>query len=79
MDALGNITVTSGNAYSGDNGRAAKKGGNGLYYMAGNDNSGNLSKKQLSTTVPGVELVNATGAELLTPLRNPPRAPRISA
>jgi hypothetical protein len=31
VDAQGNITVTPGNAYSGDNGRAAKKGGNGLY------------------------------------------------
>jgi hypothetical protein len=74
VDAQGNITVTPGNAYSGDNGRA-KKGGNGLYYMAGNDNSGNLSKKQLTTTVPGVELINATGAELLTPLQVPPPAP----
>ena len=75
VDAQGNITVTPGNAYSGDNGRAAKKGGNGLYYMAGNDNSGNLSKKQLTTTVPGVELINATGAELLTPLQVPPPVP----
>ena len=75
VDAQGNITVTPGNAYSGDNGRAAKKGGNGLYYMAGNDNSGNLSKKQLTTTVPGVELINATGAELLTPLQLPPPVP----
>ena len=47
----GRETATSisppGNAYSGDNGRAAIKGANGLYYMAGNDNSGNLSKTQL--------------------------------
>ena len=77
VDSQGNITVTPGNAYSGDNGRAAKKGGNGLYYMAGNDNSGNLTKKQLSTTVPGVELVNATGAELLTPLQPAPVPPNI--
>jgi hypothetical protein len=77
VDAHGNITVTPGNAYSGDNGRAAKKGGNGLYYMAGNDNSGNLSKKQLTTTVPGVELINATGAELLLPSQNPPVPPDI--
>ena len=82
VDAQGNIIVTSGNAYSGDNGRAAKKGGNGLYYMAGNDNSGNLTKKQLATTgtgstVPGGELVNATGAELLTPSQNPPVPPNI--
>ena len=77
VDRQGNITVTPGNAYSGDNGRAAKKGGNGLYYMAGNDNSGNLSKKQLSTTIPGVELVNATGAELLTPSQPAPVPPNI--
>jgi hypothetical protein len=77
VDAQGNITVTPGNAYSGDNGRAAKKGSNDLYYMAGNDNSGNLSKKQLSTTIPGVELINATGAELLTPLQAPPVPPNI--
>ena len=77
VDAEGNITVTPGNAYSGDNGRAAKKGSNGLYYMAGNDNSGNLSKKQLLTTIPGVELVNATGAELLPPLQVPPVPPDI--
>jgi hypothetical protein len=77
VDAQGNITVTPGNAYSGDNGRAAKKGGNGLYYMAGNDNSGNLSKKQLTTTVPGVELINATGAELLTPSQVAPVPPNI--
>ena len=50
VDAQGNLSITSGNAYSGDNGRAAMKGGNGLYYMVGNDNSGNLSKKQLTTT-----------------------------
>jgi hypothetical protein len=77
VDGQGNITVTSGNAYSGDNGRAAKKGGNGLYYMAGNDNSGNLSKKQMSTTFDGVQLVNATGAELLTPLQPAPLPPNV--
>ena len=50
VDADGHLSITDGNAYSGDNGRAAIKGGNGLYYMVGNDNSGNLSKKQMSTT-----------------------------
>ena len=54
VDASGNLTVTEGNAYSGDNGRAAIKGGNSLYYMTGNDNNGNLSKGQLSTTQVGV-------------------------
>jgi len=67
VDADGHLSITHGNAYSGDNGRAAIKGGNGLYYMAGNDNSGNLSKKQMSTTFDGIDLVNSTGAELLSP------------
>lgn len=67
VDASGNLTVTDGNAYSGDNGRAAIKGANGMYYMAGNDNSGNLSKKQLTITPIGIDLINATGAETLAP------------
>ncbi|MFZ0820028.1 MAG: hypothetical protein WAM91_08150 [Candidatus Acidiferrales bacterium] len=78
VDDDGNISITPGNAYSGDNGRAAMKGSNGQYYMAGNDNSGNLGKKNLifgkgdTPTVPGIELVNATGAETLTPGGIPP-------
>jgi hypothetical protein len=68
----GHISITSGNAYSGDNGRAAIKGGNGFYYMAGNNNSGNLSKKQLTTTAIGIELINSTGAETLIPGLEPP-------
>lgn len=77
VDADGHFSVTPGNAYSGDNGRAAIKGGNGLYYMVGNDNSGNLSKKQMSTTLDGVQLQNATGAELLYPGATPPLPPNI--
>jgi hypothetical protein len=77
VDADGHITITPGNAYSGDNGRAAKKGGNGLYYTAGNDNSGNLSKGQLNTTPIGIALVNATGAELRTPNTAPTVPPDI--
>ncbi len=78
VDENGNITYTDGNAYSGDNGRGAIKGGNGLYYMVGNDNNGNLSKSQMKTTVPGVELVNATGAELLYPGAPAPLPPNIT-
>ncbi len=77
VDDRGHITFTDGNAYSGDNGRAAIKGGNGIYYMAGNDNSGNLSKKQVSTTLDGVALSNATGAELLYPGLTPPVPPNV--
>jgi hypothetical protein len=77
VDADGHLSVTPGNAYSGDNGRAAIKGGNDVYYMVGNDNSGNLSKKQMSTTQDGIDLVNATGAELLYPGVTPPLPPNI--
>ena len=77
VDADGHLSLTHGNAYSGDNGRAAIKGGNGLYYMVGNDNSGNLSKKQVSTTQDGIDFSNATGAELLYPGQTPPLPPNI--
>ncbi len=77
VDADGHLSVTEGNAYSGDNGRAAIKGGNGLYYMAGNDNNGNLSKKQIPITQDGIDLINATGAELLYPGMTPPVPPNI--
>src|SRR3984885_11918026 len=46
VDANGRLSITEGNAYSGNNGRAAIKG-NSLYYLAGNDNNGGLSKSQL--------------------------------
>jgi hypothetical protein len=77
VDADGHLSITPGNAYSGDNGRAAIKGSNGTYYMVGNDNSGNIGKKQLATTVAGFELINATGAELLIPGLTPPVPPNI--
>ena len=77
VDAQGNLSVTDGNAFSGDNGRAAMKGANGIYYMVGNDNSGNIGKKQLTTTVPGVQLINATGAELRIPGEPAPIPPNI--
>jgi hypothetical protein len=77
VDADGHLSVTDGNAYSGDNGRAAIKGSNGIYYMVGNDNSGNIGKKQLALTVPGFELINATGAELRIPGTTPPVPPNI--
>src|SRR6202789_2956008 len=77
VDNDGDMSFTDGNAFSGDNGRAAIKGGNGLYYMVGNDNNGNLSKTQLSTTQVGIDLVNATSAELLYPGATPPLPPNI--
>jgi hypothetical protein len=78
VDDQGRISFTDGNAYSGDNGRAAIKGANGLYYMVGNDNSGNLSKKQMSTTYDGIDLANATGSELLVPGQVPLTPPNIA-
>jgi hypothetical protein len=77
VDSHGHLQITEGNAYSGDNGRAAIKG-NGLYYMVGNDNSGNLSKKQTTTTIVGEELVGSTGAELLVPGQAAPVPPNIN-
>jgi hypothetical protein len=77
VDSHGNLKITEGNAYSGDNGRAAIKV-NGLYYMVGNDNSGNLSKKQTTTTIAGEELVQSTGVELLIPGQAPPVPPSIN-
>jgi hypothetical protein len=77
VDADGHLSITDGNAYSGDNGRAAIKASNGIYYMVGNDNSGNIGKKQLPLTVAGFELINATGAELLIPGLTPPVPPNI--
>jgi hypothetical protein len=76
VDAHGHIRITEGNAYSGDNGRAAIKG-HGLYYMVGNDNSGNLSKNQVATTVAGAELVHSNGVELLVPGQAAPVPPSI--
>jgi hypothetical protein len=78
VDAHGHLMITEGNAYSGDNGRGAYKGSDGLYYMVGNDNSGNLSKKQVTTTIVGEELVNDTGVELLIPGQTPPVPPNIT-
>ena len=77
VDAHGNLSITDGNAYSGDNGRAAIKGASSLYYMVGNDNSGNLSKKQIPITPDGIDLINATGSELLVPGATPPVPPNI--
>jgi hypothetical protein len=77
VDSHGHLQVTEGNAYSGDNGRAAIKG-RGLYYTVGNDNSGNLSKKQTTTTIIGEELVHSTGVELLVPGQAPLVPPYIN-
>ena len=77
VDANGQITVTDGNAYSGNNGRAAFKAAP-YYYMAGNNNNGGLSKAQLTKTQIGVNLVTSTGAELLIPEQTAPVPPDIN-
>ena len=77
VDASGHIQVTDGNAYSGDNGRAAIKG-NGLYYLSGNDNNGGLSSSQLTGTQIGINLVTSTGAELLVPGQTSAAPPNIT-
>jgi hypothetical protein len=73
VDSRGHIMVTDGNAYSGNNGRAAIKGP-AFYYLAGNDNNGGLSSSQLTGTQVGVDLITSTGAELLVPGQTPPPA-----
>ncbi len=77
VDADGHVQYTDGNAYSGNNGRAAIKG-DSVYYMTGNDNNGNLSTGQLTTTVPGVKLLGSTGVELLYPGQSAPVPPNIN-
>jgi hypothetical protein len=75
VDAHGHLMITESNDYSGDNGRGAVKGDNGLYYLVGNDNQGNLSKKEMSTTFVGQDLVHDTGVELLVPGQAPALPP----
>jgi hypothetical protein len=77
VDSGGNIQITEGNAYSGNNGRAAIKA-DSLYYLTGNDNNGGLSKSQLTKTQVGVNLITSTGAEVLVPGQVPPLPPNIT-
>ncbi len=83
VNAHGQMWLTEGNAYSGNNGRAVAKAG-WLYYAVGNDNNGALSTKTDSSgnglviTNIGVNLVNSTGAELLVPGQTPPTPPNIN-
>jgi hypothetical protein len=77
VNAFGDIQVTDGNAYSGNNGRAAIKS-NWTYYLTGNDNNGGLSASQLTGTQVGKDLINSTGAELLIPGQSAPTPPNIN-
>jgi hypothetical protein len=77
VDADGHISITEGNGYSGNNGRAAIKA-HSLYYMTGNDNNGGLSASQLTGTQVGVNLITSTGVELLVPGQAPPVPPNIN-
>jgi hypothetical protein len=75
VDADGNLQITDGNAYSGNNGRAAIKASGSAYYLTGNNNNGGLSKTQLATTQVGLDLIHSTGAEFLVPGQTPPPVP----
>jgi hypothetical protein len=77
FDARGHFQFTEGNAYSGNNGRAAIKS-HGTYFLAGNDNNGGLSSAQLTTTQVGVNLITSTGVELLFPGQTAPVPPSIN-
>jgi hypothetical protein len=67
LDATGNFTVTTTNAYSGNNGRNAILAANGLYYTVGN--AGNGSNPQ----PPGI--LAGAGTAVLTPGQSPPPLP----
>jgi hypothetical protein len=81
VDAWGHISITDGNAYSGNNGRAAIKAG-WIYYMTGNNNNGGLTTPSKKTNIPpidqldgtqvGLNIINSTGSELLYPGQTPP-------
>jgi hypothetical protein len=75
VDPWGRISYTDNNVYSGDNSRASIKADNWLYYSVGNDNSGNLGKKQVPITQLGIDLSHSTGAELIVPGQTPPIPP----
>ncbi|HEY2461910.1 MAG TPA: hypothetical protein VGI16_13960 [Candidatus Acidoferrum sp.] len=77
VDSNGHIQITEGNAFSGNNGRAAIKA-NWTYYLTGNDNNGGLSSSQLTGTQVGVNLITSTGAELLIPGQAPPVPPNVN-
>ena len=71
VDAHGRVQITAGNAYSGNNGRAAIKADAATYYLTGNGNNGGLSTPQLAATQVGVNLITSTGVELLMPGQAP--------
>jgi hypothetical protein len=82
VDSSGDLQITEGNAYSGNNGRAAIKTSSSAYYTVGNDNNGGLTilKKspftnQLTQTQDGVDLITSTGVEFLVPGQTPPNVP----
>jgi hypothetical protein len=77
VEANGHLQITEGNAYSGNNGRAAFKA-NSTYYLTGNDNNGGLSSSQLTGTQVGIDLITSTGAGLLVPGQTPPVPPNIN-
>ena len=71
VDPWGHTFYTDTDDYSGDNSRGVMKGDNWLYYVAGNDNNGGLSKSQVGITQLGFDLSHSTGAELITPGQAP--------
>ena len=71
VDPWGHTFYTDTDDYSGDNSRGVMKGDNWLYYVAGNDNSGGLSKSQVGITQLGFDLSHSTGAELIIPGQAP--------
>ncbi len=66
VDASGNLSTTLSNAYSGDNGRAAILGNNGVIYAVGNTGSTVTTSSPTAASVTGVQYitpgVNATAS-----------------
>ena len=76
IDSNGNVVdLTPINAYSGNNGRAALLGTNGLYYTVGNaGNGGNIGIAGAATTA-GSATVGTTSHHLHSPRRTESRYP----
>jgi hypothetical protein len=69
VNALGQLTTTSTNSFSGDNGRAVIKA-NGLYYMVGNSNNGSGTPANVTST---------SGLQVATPGATPGAAVQLGS
>ena len=66
VDTRGRFSYTPTVNYGGNNGRAALRGSNGLYYTVGNSNNGNVATFGPNGTTPDV--TTTTGLEVVNPI-----------